>query len=135
MTGLKSCNKPFLEQWMREQLGPRALMRELKSHAPRWGETLPALPGLAHEVLRQARSGKLRVEIAPSEIDKIRRDIRRSNQRTVLGVVGTGLILAAVVLLAVQEGPAGPDTVPLLTWILGGVGLYMVVAALPWDSD
>jgi ubiquinone biosynthesis protein len=127
--------KPFLEQWMGEQLGPRALMRALKSHAPRWGETLPALPGLAYEVLRQARSGKLRVELAPSEIDKIRREMRRSNQRTVLGVVGTGLVLAGVVLLAVQERSVEPATVPLLTWILGGLGIYMIIAALPWDSD
>jgi len=128
--------KPFLEQWMREQLGPRAVLRELKIHAPRWGEILPALPGLAHEVLRQARSGKLRVEIAPAELDKIRREMRRSNQRTVLGVVGAGLIVAAVVLLAVQEGAtAQAASVPLLTWVLGGLGAYMVIAALPWDSD
>ena len=127
--------KPFLEQWMREQLGPQALVRELKSHAPRWGETLPALPGLAHEVLRQARSGKLRVEIAPTEMDKIRREMRRSNQRTVLGVVGTGLIVAAVMLLA-AEGGAGGDgaTVPLMTWILGGLGAYVIIAALPWSD-
>jgi ubiquinone biosynthesis protein len=128
--------KPFLEQWMREQLGTRALMRELKSHAPRWGETLPALPGLAHEVLRQARSGKLRVDLVPTELEKIRREIRRSNQRTVLGIVGTGLIVASVVLLAQQEGAmVGLASVPLLTWIFAGVGIYMVIAALPWDSD
>lgn len=128
--------KPFLEQWMREQLGPRALMRELKNHAPRWGETLPALPGLVHEVLRQARSGKLRVEIAPTELDKICREMRRSNQRTVLGVVGAGLIVAAVVFLAVQGGAAAEvSSVPLLTWVLGGLGAYMVIAALPWDSE
>ncbi len=128
--------KPFLERWMREQLGPRALLRELKSHAPRWGESLPALPGLAHEVLRQARSGKLRVEIAPAELEKIRREMRRSNQRTVLGVAGTGLVIAAVVLLAVQEGATERlSSVPLLTWLLGGLGAYMIVAALPWDSD
>lgn len=128
--------KPFLERWMREQLGPRALLRELKTHAPRWGETLPALPGLAHEVLRQARSGKLRVEIAPTELDKIRREMRRSNQRTVLGVVGAGLIVAAVVLLAVQQGAAAQaGSAPLLTWVLGGLGAYMVIAALSWDSD
>ncbi len=128
--------KPFLEQWMRDQLGPRALLRELKSHAPRWGEALPALPGLAHEVLRQARSGKLRVEIAPTELEKIRREMRRSNQRTVLGVVGTGFVIAAVVLLAVQEGATAQlSSVPLLTWMLGGIGAYMIIAALPWDSD
>ncbi|HEY5645384.1 MAG TPA: ubiquinone biosynthesis regulatory protein kinase UbiB, partial [Pseudomonadales bacterium] len=128
--------KPFLERWMKEQLGPRALVRELKSHAPRWSETLPALPGMAYEVLRQARNGKLRVELAPSELDKIRREMRRSNQRTVLGVVGSGLIVAAVVLLAVQNGGAvQAGSVPLLTWVLGGLGAYMVIAALPWDSD
>ena len=128
--------KPFLERWMREQLGPRAVVRELKNHAPRWGEILPALPGLAHEVLRQARSGKLRVDFAPTELDKIRREMRRSNQRTVLGVVGAGLIVSAVVLLAVQDGGgAEAASVPLLTWVLGGLGAYMVIAALPWDSD
>jgi hypothetical protein len=51
-------------------------------------------------------------------------------------VVGTGLIIAAVVLLAVQEGATERlSSVPLLTWLLGGVGAYMIVAALPWDSD
>ena len=128
--------KPFLEQWMREQLGTRAFVRELKTHAPRWSETLPALPGLAHEVLQQARKGKLRVELGAGEIDKIRREMRRSNQRTVLGVVGTGLIVAAVVLMAETDGAAtGLASVPLLTWVLGGVGLYMIIAALPWDTD
>jgi len=128
--------KPFLEQWMREQLGPRAFVRELKTHAPRWSETLPALPGLAHEVLQQARKGKLRVELGAAEIDKIRREMRRSNQRTVLGVVGTGLIVAAVILMAeAADAVSGLRSVPLMTWILGGIGLYMVIAALPWDSD
>jgi len=128
--------KPFLERWMREQLGTRALVRELKTHAPRWGETLPALPGLAHEVLRQARSGKLRVEIAPMEIDKIRREMRRSNQRTVLGVVGTGFMVAAVVLLAAREGAINDlGSVGMLTWIFAGLGAYMIIAALPWDND
>ena len=47
-----------------------------------------------------------------------------------------GLIVAAVVLLAVQEGAAADvSSVPLLTWVLGGLGAYMVIAALPWDSD
>ena len=93
------------------------------------GETRAARP-------ISTRSGKLRVEIAPTELDKIRREMRRSNQRTVLGVVGAGLIVAAVVLLAVHEGAAADaGSVPLLTWVLGGLGAYMVIAALPWDSD
>ena len=128
--------KPFLERWMQDQLGSRALLRELKNQVPRWGETLPALPGLAHEVLRQARSGKLKVETSSTELRRLRRDIRRANQRTLLGIVGASLILGAVVLLAVEgQAMSQPGGVPLLTWLLGGVGAYMVIAAFPWGND
>ncbi len=128
--------KPFLEEWMRDQLGARALIRELKKHAPRWGETLPALPGIAFEVLRQARDGKLRVEMNSKEIERVRREIRRSNQRTVLAVVGAALILSAAALLGLDGySPRIFAGAPLMTWILGGLGVYLVLAAWPSDSE
>ncbi len=43
--------KPFLERWMKEQLGWRALARSLKQEAPNWARTLPQLPRLVHQVL------------------------------------------------------------------------------------
>ena len=52
--------KPFLDRWMREQIGTRALLREIGRKAPTWGETLPALPGLAYETLKMAREGGTR---------------------------------------------------------------------------
>ena len=61
--------KPFLDRWMREQIGARALLREVGRHAPRWGETLPALPGLAYETLKLARSGRIEVRMR-SECDR-----------------------------------------------------------------
>ncbi len=128
--------KPFLEEWMRDQLGARALIRELKKHAPRWGETLPALPGIAFEVLRQARDGKLRVEMSSKEIESVRREIRRANQRTVLAVVGAALILSAAALLGLDgHSPRIIAGAPLLTWVLGALGVYLVLAALPNDHD
>ncbi len=128
--------KPFLEEWMREQLGARALIRELRKHAPRWGETLPALPGIAFEVLRQARDGKLRVEMHSKEIERVRREIRRSNQRTVLAVVGAALIVSAAALLGLDGySPRVVAGAPLMTWILGGLGVYLVLAAWPGNED
>jgi ubiquinone biosynthesis protein len=43
--------KPFLERWMSEQLGWRALARGFKLEAPNWARTLPQLPRLVHQVL------------------------------------------------------------------------------------
>jgi ubiquinone biosynthesis protein len=46
--------KPFLENWMREQVGWRALLRQIRNEAPQWTRILPALPRLAHQALSQA---------------------------------------------------------------------------------
>ena len=43
--------KPFLERWMSEQVGHRALLRGLKENLPLWAEKLPEMPGLVHRAL------------------------------------------------------------------------------------
>jgi ubiquinone biosynthesis protein len=43
--------KPFLERWMDEQLGWRALLNHVKREAPAWGTLLPQLPRLLHGAL------------------------------------------------------------------------------------
>ena len=47
--------KPFLERWMNEQLGWRALMKNLQTEAPKWAALLPQLPRLAHQALNENR--------------------------------------------------------------------------------
>ena len=43
--------KPFLERWMSEQVGWRALADGLKAEAPNWARMLPQLPRLVHRAL------------------------------------------------------------------------------------
>ena len=122
--------KPYLEGWMREQLGARALLRELKRQAPKWGETLPALPGLAYEALKLARSGEIEVRIRAEEIDRLRAETRRANQRTVLAIIGAALLLGASVLFALGGTPlAMLWGAPVWSWILGGAGVCLAFAA------
>ncbi len=45
--------KPFLERWMNEQIGWRALLKQLKAEAPRYAQLLPELPRLLHQALQQ----------------------------------------------------------------------------------
>jgi ubiquinone biosynthesis protein len=47
--------KPFLERWMNEQVGWRALVNNLKTEAPKWAALLPQLPRLAHQALNENR--------------------------------------------------------------------------------
>lgn len=43
--------KPFLEKWIKTQVGPRAFLRKLKQQAPYWLEKLPELPRLIESAL------------------------------------------------------------------------------------
>jgi ubiquinone biosynthesis protein len=43
--------KPFLENWMQEQVGFAALRRQTQREAERWATMLPQLPRLAHTAL------------------------------------------------------------------------------------
>ena len=51
--------KPFLERWMNEQVGWRALARSLRDEAPKWATLLPQLPRLAHHALNENRLAQL----------------------------------------------------------------------------
>jgi ubiquinone biosynthesis protein len=59
--------KPFLERWMDEQIGWRALLNQLKKEAPRFAQALPELPRLLHDTLKRralpAQDEQLRVLI------------------------------------------------------------------------
>ncbi|HKU69585.1 MAG TPA: ubiquinone biosynthesis regulatory protein kinase UbiB, partial [Burkholderiales bacterium] len=43
--------KPYLERWMSEQIGWRALVERVRQEAPYWSTTLPQLPRLLHQAL------------------------------------------------------------------------------------
>ena len=52
--------KPFLVRWTDEQVGPRALWRNLKEEAPDWAEILPSLPRKINALVDEARQKEMR---------------------------------------------------------------------------
>ena len=63
--------KPFLERWMREQVGFKGLLRTLRREAPHWATMLPQLPRLLHRALADDRVG--RIERALDELLAVER--------------------------------------------------------------
>ncbi|WP_303906808.1 ubiquinone biosynthesis regulatory protein kinase UbiB [Thiohalomonas denitrificans] len=127
--------KPFLERWMSEQLGVRALANRLKDAAPQWSEKIPELPMLFHDTLQRARDGRLRINTNPEELQRIRNEIRRANRRTVAAVVGGTLVLGAALIKGLDGyAPTMLAGVPLSSWILGVSG-GLVWLTLWLDSD
>ncbi|MCD6663838.1 MAG: ubiquinone biosynthesis regulatory protein kinase UbiB [Comamonas sp.] len=90
---LWSTAKPFLERWMREQLGPRRLWRELQAEAPHYAQMLPELPRLLHSWLRQpSQQGESQ---ALQELLTEQRRTNRLLQRLIYA--GLGFVLGLIV--------------------------------------
>jgi len=86
--------KPFLENWMQEQVGPKALARNLRRESERWAVLLPQLPRLAHAALQragQANSGEAQIE----QLEALVRETRLTRRwLQALTILALGLMLA-----------------------------------------
>jgi len=120
--------RPLFEYWMHERLGVRGLAKGLKDNLPRWLDRLPDLPNKTIDIIERLRDGKIQVVLKASELEKIRTEIKRSNQRTVLATVGSAFVICAAVIFGLDGfSPAMVGGVPYLTWLFGGVGLVLLI--------
>lgn len=46
---------PYLEHWLKKQIGVKAFLRRIKENLPYWSEKLPEIPGLIYDVLQQTK--------------------------------------------------------------------------------
>ncbi len=127
--------KPFLENWMRDRVGPRAIFNRIKYYIPRWADQTPDLPNLIYGLLKQANSGDLTVRLQRQEMEQLRQDLRRASRRSFHAAVGAALIVSAAVIMGFNA-QHGVDLwrAPLLSWLLGGVGVGLLISAWPGDA-
>jgi len=96
---LWSTAKPFLERWMNEQIGWRALAHQLRQEAPRYAQYLPALPRLLHDALKaQAAAGSSGGDAASRELlQALLHEQRRTNRLLqTAGWLVAGFVLGVV---------------------------------------
>ena len=110
--------KPFLESWLRDQVGLPAVIRALKEKAPFWAEKLPELPELVYDSLQQHK-------LLQQSVDKLTLQIqgqqqRQGQSRYLFGVGATLLVSGTLLFLAnATEISIGFITVGVLAWLIG----------------
>ncbi|ARO88613.1 ubiquinone biosynthesis protein UbiB [Nitrosospira lacus] len=66
--------KPYLENWMAEQLGWRGLTRRLGKEASSWAVMLPQFPRLLHHALSEIRTKELEQKMSELVLEKKRQN-------------------------------------------------------------
>lgn len=89
--------KPYLERWMRDQIGPRAFIKTLRRELPAVLPLLPELPGLMHELLRRQRDGELYFRTEDNaERESLQRALNNTERQRNGLTVGAALLLGAI---------------------------------------
>lgn len=110
--------KPFLESWLRDQVGLPAVIRALKEKAPFWAEKFPELPELVYDSLQQHKLLQQSVEKLTIQIQGQQQ--RQGQSRYLFGVGATLLVSGTILFLAdATEVSTGFIVAGALAWFIG----------------
>ena len=119
--------QPEMERWMSERMGVKGLIKGTILNLPRIIERLPELPNRAIDLIDKIYDGKIEMENKSEEIHKLREEMKIYNRKTILSVIGSGLILSSSIIYALNNTTHGAMiSVPLASWVLGLFGLIFI---------
>lgn len=118
--------KPFLENWMSEQIGMKALLKGFKKNLPYIAERMPEMPELIFEAIQRAAEGGASTE-AESKVERRGAKDSGTNVNLTLTLAGlTAFIMAAIFIGQPVEHHTIVMNAPVLTWFGMGAGLLLL---------
>lgn len=123
--------KPYLEDWYKNRIGPKATFNKLKEHLPIMAEKFPELPEMAYQVLSDAAQGELEIKWKSKQLDDIKLQMAKNHRKSIMAICGGSLVVSAAIILGLDGfSPLMLGDAPLVTWVLGGLGGLLLFKAL-----
>ena len=111
--------KPFLENWVKQQMGPWAVLRQIKENLPFWAEKLPEMPTLLHSYLQQHPRSQQQLLL---QMQLLQQKQLEQGKSLKLVILAAAFVVSATILLALgQQGLA------LAAFVIGSVGAIKAI--------
>ena len=115
---------PVMKRWMNEQVGPRAMLNDLRENLPQLRDALRELPAILKHLGEQAADGQYQVELRSEALEKMRLQMEQQRrQRFWLTAAATATLSGCLVLAL--------SALPVLGWSLLAVGLVAAYFGRP----
>ena len=121
--------KPFMERWMKDQIGPRALLARLKRNLGPYSEELPELPLLAFRVLHGLEQQTIPIHNRNGELDELRVELRLHSSRIRSLIFGATIAISGfLILLSSSNAFMASSFIPYMSVIVMVLGLGLMIA-------
>lgn len=115
---------PVLKRWMDEQIGGRALLKDLRENLPQLRDAMRELPVIIRRLGEQAEAGSFNFNMQSRELSQIRDQLSAQHRQRYWLTAATVSILAGTLVLTLAA-------LPILGWSLLAAGGISVIAARP----
>ena len=121
--------RPYMQRWMREQLGGAALFRRIRRNMPAWSAELPGLPARISQALQDLEASRHALEKQNDELAALRRSLAQGNRQR-LGLFTAVLLLLAALLVMYGRNllPGLPLNDAVIALILALAGFSALLA-------
>jgi ubiquinone biosynthesis protein len=126
---------PFLARLMRERSRPSALLARGRKRLVELATIAGRMPDDLRQLLREARRGRMKIELDLKRLDHFGHQLDRSANRLTIGVITAALIVGSSIVMTVEGGPTlfGLPLFGLLGFLLAFItGAWLVVSI--WRS-
>jgi ubiquinone biosynthesis protein len=115
---------PVLKRWMDEQVGGRAMLKDVRENLPQLRDALRELPAILNHVGDQVAEGRMVFNVQSPELKEIRRQLHEQRrQRYWLTTAATSVVAGSLIITL--------GTVPWVGWALLGAGALAAYIARP----
>jgi len=88
--------KPFLENWVKDQMGVKAVFSKIKENLPFWNEKLPEIPDLIYDYLKVGKENQLQQTLI---MQKLLLQQTQQSKHIVISILIVGAVIALAIVL------------------------------------
>lgn len=110
--------KPYLENWLKERMSVKTLLKEILQKAPIWREKLPELPDLIYGNLKQAQHNQSLLEQQNKLLQQQMLITEKQNRSLLYYIVGASLIITTAILFSADNQWGTTETVSIISALI-----------------
>jgi len=115
---------PVLKRWMDEQIGGRAMLKDVRDNLPQLRDAMRELPAILNHLGEQVAEGRIRFNLQSPELKDIHKQLsEQRRQRYWLTAAATSIVSGALVMTL--------GAIPAAGWALLGAGAIAAYIARP----